>query len=115
MVHPYNEWMDDANCIDVDVNLFFPARDKDTYKVIADQGKSYCFGGAKDFEGKTLPACPVRKDCLWYAVLTEKEHGIMGGMSHRERNAMVRKWQKQYSNEMTLKEYIFQLNAKGKK
>jgi hypothetical protein len=39
----------------------------------------------------------------------------MGGMSNRERNAMVRKWEKQYSNEMTLKEYIFQLNAKGKK
>lgn len=107
------EWQDDAACniiVDgepqVDVNIFFPPREKEMYKKIADEAKAYCFG--KD--GKT--PCPVRTECLWYAVNGDEQHGIWGGLSHRERNALVRKWRKQYRSTMTLKEYIFQLDKK---
>lgn len=110
------DWIDDAACSiwdhgepQVDVNIFFPPREKDTYKQIADEAKKYCFG--KDGNSP----CPVKAHCLWFAVNSDEQHGIWGGMSHRERNAVVRKWKKQYRNTMTLKEYIFQLEKRRAK
>lgn len=100
-------WREDARCLGEDTEIFYPPRDKQQYKTIADEAKVHCFG-----PGKKSP-CPVRMNCLWEAVVTEEQHGIWGGLSHRERNALVRKWQKQYKRQMTLKEYIFQLDKKG--
>jgi WhiB family redox-sensing transcriptional regulator len=101
-------WWEQAACSGVDTELFFPPRDKTKYKVIADQAKEYCFGpGRKD-------PCPVRLYCLWEAIEEDVTHGIWGGLSHRERNALIRKWQKNHRKDMTLKEYIFQLDKKGK-
>jgi WhiB family redox-sensing transcriptional regulator len=105
----YQGWHDVANCKDVaDPDIFFPPRDKDKYKLIADEARGYCFGTNGE------PPCPVREYCLWEAVSSEEQHGIWGGLSHRERNALVRKWQKKYKDTMTLKEYIFQSNKKEK-
>jgi WhiB family redox-sensing transcriptional regulator len=94
------EWRDKSACIDADVNLFFPPRDKNLYRSVSDQAKKYCFG--KDGESP----CPVKAECLWYAIDSDEVHGIWGGMSHRERNALVRKWRKNFSDEMTLEEYV---------
>jgi WhiB family redox-sensing transcriptional regulator len=80
--------------------MFYPPRDKDKYKVIATQAKAICFGD----DGKS--ACPVRLECLWSAIDTDEPHGIWGGMSHRERNALIRKWEKKYKDSMTLKEFV---------
>jgi hypothetical protein len=55
------------------------------YKPIADKAKAICLG--KD--GR--PPCPVRQECLKEAIMNEELHGIFGGMSHRERNAVKRK------------------------
>jgi hypothetical protein len=68
--------------------LFFPPRDKELYKPIADAAKAICWG--KDGQ----PACPVRKECLKEAILNDEQHGLFGGMSHRERNAARRKYEK---------------------
>lgn len=65
--------------------LFYPPRKKEIYHVYADAAKDYCLG-----KNRRTP-CPVRRQCLAWAVLTNEEHGIFGGMSHRERNALVRK------------------------
>lgn len=78
-------WRDRAKCINMDTELFFPPRDKEQYKPIADKAKAICFG--KD--GKA--ACPVRLDCLIYADYEDEQHGIWGGLSHRERSALKRK------------------------
>jgi WhiB family redox-sensing transcriptional regulator len=103
-------WTDDAACTTAsNPDIFFPPRNKELYKPIADEAKGYCFG----IDGKT-PPCPVRKECLWYALESDEQHGIWGGLSHRERNALVRKWQRQYKSSMTLKEYIFRINKKDK-
>jgi WhiB family redox-sensing transcriptional regulator len=103
------EWMDESGCAKVpDPDIFFPPRDKALYKVIASEAKAYCFGDEE------RPACPVRKDCLIYAISHDEQHGIWGGLSHRERNALVRKWRKQYKGSMTLEEFIFQYEKKGK-
>jgi len=103
---PYDDdysWFDDAACAkkEVDPEIFYPPRDKDLYRKQADEAKGYCYGTV----GR--PPCPVRTQCLWQAIRTDEQHGIWGGMSHRERNAYIRKWQRQYKNKMTLKEYVF--------
>ena len=101
MYEPEYTWRYDARCQGEDTDLFYPPRDKEQYKVIATQAKAFCFG-----ENKKTP-CPVRKECLWDAVRREEPHGIWGGLSHRERNALIRKWKKSYKKKMTLKEFIF--------
>jgi len=67
------------------------------YKPIADAAKAICWG--KD--GRS--ACPVRKQCLKEAIENDELHGIFGGMSHRERNAMKRKYE---NLGLTLDEYL---------
>jgi WhiB family redox-sensing transcriptional regulator len=98
-------WLDRAACIDADVNLFFPPRDKALYRNVSDQAKSFCFGKPGGV------ACPVRAQCLWYAIDSDEVHGIWGGMSHRERNALVRKWKKNFSDKMSLIEYVMQIGG----
>ena len=68
----------------MNTDLWFPPRDKDQYKDIADAAKAVCYG--KD----GFPECPVRKQCLLYADANDDTHGIWGGMSHRERNEIGR-------------------------
>lgn len=77
--------------------LWYPPRDKDKYAPIAAYAKGVCYGR----DGK--PECPVRKQCLADAIKNDEEHGIFGGMSHRERNALLRKLARK---RMTLKDYF---------
>jgi WhiB family redox-sensing transcriptional regulator len=94
-------WRVDARCAGADTEIFYPPRDKALYNRVAAKAKVFCNGP------KGTSPCPVRANCLWFAVTTDEQHGVWGGMSHRERNALVRKWQKQYRSKMTLKDYIF--------
>lgn len=91
------DWRYDAKCRGLDTEFWYPPRDKSKYKPIADIAKDVCFGrdGA--------PECPVRLQCLLYADKMEEQHGIWGGMSHRERNALKRKAAKAG---MTLEEWV---------
>jgi hypothetical protein len=84
----------------MNTEIWYPPRDKAQYKAIAEVSKAICFG--KD----GLPECPVRKQCLLYAESMSDQHGIWGGLSHRERNALKRKAAKAG---LTLEEWI---NAK---
>jgi WhiB family redox-sensing transcriptional regulator len=78
-------WRYKAKCRGMDTELWYPPRDKTQYKDIAAISKAVCYG--KD----GLPACPVRKECLLYSDKMDEQHGIWGGMSHRERSAFKRK------------------------
>ena len=82
-----------------------PPRDKTKYKEIAATAKQFCFG----VNGKN--PCPVRSECLWDAISRDEPHGIWGGYSHRERNAIVRKWGKSHKKSMTLQDYIFEIDT----
>lgn len=95
------KWRYSAACDGEDTELFFPVRNRFTYKAVAAEAKKFCHG-----DGEDRPTCPVIRDCLWNAIKNNEEHGILGGMSHRERNALVRKWQKHHRHEMSLEEYI---------
>ena len=101
MDEPEYAWRYKARCSGEDTDIFYPPRDKAQYKVIADKAKSFCFGENRKNH------CPVRAECLWDAVSRDEPHGIWGGLSHRERNALIRKWKKSYKKTMTLKEFIF--------
>lgn len=65
-------WQDDANCLGVDPDLFFPERGASTRKA-----KEVCRG------------CFVRADCLEFA-LQNNELGIWGGLTERERRRIRR-------------------------
>jgi WhiB family redox-sensing transcriptional regulator len=101
MDEPEYSWRYEARCSGQDTDIWYPPRDKTQYKVIATQAKSFCLGET----GKN--PCPVKSECLWDAVSRDEPHGIWGGLSHRERNALIRKWSKTYKKKMTLKEFIF--------
>src|SRR5689334_21659762 len=66
-------WQDQANCLGVDPDLFFPERGASTR-----EAKEVCRG------------CVVREDCLEYALQNSEKFGIWGGMSERERRRIRR-------------------------
>lgn len=66
-------WQDLANCLGVDPDLFFPERGASTR-----EAKEVCKG------------CPVREDCLEYALMNGEKFGIWGGLSERERRRIRR-------------------------
>lgn len=110
MIEKPPSWTEKARCVGVDTEMFYPPRDKALYSEISSQAKKYCLGE----NGTSL--CPVRSQCLLEAINTNEQHGIWGGMSHRERNALVRKWRSKYRRTMTLEEYVVSLEkvAHGK-
>jgi hypothetical protein len=86
----------------MNTELFFPPRDKELYTPIANAAKALCNG--KDGRDE----CPVKNDCLLYAIGIDEEHGIFGGMSHRERNALLRRKAKE-APDLSLEEYVWSL------
>lgn len=77
--------------------LWFPPRDRNRYQKIAAYSKKVCRGSTDS------PGCPVRNECLKDALDRDEEHGIAGGFSHRERNALKRKLARKG---ITLDEYL---------
>ena len=71
-------WRTLAACLDAPVELFFPQPGKEFRQELA-QAREYC------------DRCPVKTQCLQYAMAFEAEHGerslpgIWGGTSERER------------------------------
>jgi WhiB family redox-sensing transcriptional regulator len=66
-------WMDLANCLGCDPDLFFPELGEPSAAA-----KAVCGG------------CVVRTECLDFALVTGQKHGIWGGTSERERRRMRR-------------------------
>lgn len=69
-------WQKSAACRGMDPDIFYPER------------------GASTKEAKSVCAtCPVRQQCLDYALMNGEKFGIWGGMSERERRAIRRERQ----------------------
>lgn len=73
---PIGDWALDALCRDLDVGLFFPAVPGDIYTTV--DAKAIC------------RQCPVRVDCLDYAVRNHERFGVWGGTSPKDRQKMWR-------------------------
>jgi WhiB family redox-sensing transcriptional regulator len=71
---PDEAWMDYANCIGAEADLFFPAR-----------------GESSKAARAICRECFVRQDCLDYALETDQRKGIWGGLNRRERNKEARR------------------------
>ncbi len=71
------DWFDDAACRDADTDVFFPKSDAD-----AEAAKAIC------------AVCPVREECLEFAVETRPSDGVWGGLTPIERHRLIRRRQK---------------------
>lgn len=71
-------WRAKAACSGTDANVFFPLTDED-----AGPAKAIC------------AACPVREQCLDYALETRQGDGIWGGLTEVERRRLRRRRQDQ--------------------
>lgn len=73
MIQP-PEWMIDGLCAQVDPEIFFPDKGGTTTPA-----RSICNAG-----------CPVKAECLAYALERGERFGIWGGLSERERRKLAR-------------------------
>jgi WhiB family redox-sensing transcriptional regulator len=90
-------WMDQASCRGLDPNLFFPERGE---VVSQRQALSICNGTqVKVLSGRKKgivvgeEACPVKEQCLQYALSLPAHQdtcGVWGGVSHKTRMLMRR-------------------------
>ena len=71
------DWFDDAACREIDTDIFFP-----TSEAQADEAKAIC------------AVCPVREECLEYALEIRPGDGVWGGLTATERHRLIRRRQK---------------------
>ena len=70
------DWATDAACREAPKRIFFPeAGDPETSRWVA----MFC------------DLCPVREDCLEFALRTRQRYGIWGGTTEKERRAILRR------------------------
>lgn len=67
------DWQHSAACRDENPELFFPVSDLGPGARQAEQAKAVCAG------------CPVRAECLEYALENGLDYGIFGGLTEQER------------------------------
>ena len=66
-------WQADALCSQTDPEAFFPDK-----------------GGSTKQAKKVCAACPVREQCLQYAIDNSERYGVWGGLSEKERRRVAR-------------------------
>ncbi|MDP9243025.1 MAG: WhiB family transcriptional regulator [Actinomycetota bacterium] len=71
-------WVQQARCRDEDPELFFPIGSTGPAAVQVEAAKAVCL------------SCPVRLDCLEWALATAQDAGVWGGLSEEERRALRR-------------------------
>lgn len=72
-------WRMSAACRDEDPDLFFPIGSTGPALVQAEEAKAVC--------GR----CPVREQCLRWALDNSQDSGVWGGMAEDERRALKRR------------------------
>ncbi len=73
-----DEWRDGALCRDTDPGLFFPVGTTGNALVQIDRAREVC------------NECRVAEDCLTYALDTNQDSGIWGGLTEEERRIIRR-------------------------
>ena len=74
----HGEWRSAAACRSADPDLFFPISASGPARQQTAEAKAIC------------AICPVRRQCLAFAVRTGQPHGIWGGTTEEERAAARR-------------------------
>ena len=76
-------WDSEASCQSVDPEVFFPERQGEA----ATMAKTICRG------------CPVRMQCLEFALSARLDYGVWGGMTEHERRSLRRSRQRKARRE----------------
>ena len=76
---PQRDWMHRAACREEDPELFFPIGNRGPALVQIDQAKAVC------------KRCPARAECLLWALATNQESGVWGGLGEGELRAVRRR------------------------
>lgn len=77
------EWRLQAACVDADPALFFPV------------GKSSEALRATAAAKMICARCPVRDTCAEFALVTNQDHGVWGGLDEDQRRSIRRSWRAQ--------------------
>jgi WhiB family transcriptional regulator, redox-sensing transcriptional regulator len=78
----FSNWRDNAACREIDPDLFFPIEAEGHDLLRIDEAKRIC------------RACPVRAQCLAWALDHWVDHGVWGGATADELRA-IRKWSRE--------------------
>lgn len=78
-----DNWRMHAACREEDPDLFFPIGSSGPALVQAEDAKAVC------------GACPVRDQCLEWALENGQDAGVWGGMDENERRALKRRRSRQ--------------------
>ena len=73
-----DEWRDRALCRNTDPSLFVPVGTTGVALVQIEHAKQVC------------DQCPVKQECLDFALATNQDSGIWGGLSEEERRVIRR-------------------------
>jgi WhiB family redox-sensing transcriptional regulator len=73
------DWRDNAACLTADPELFFPVGNTGPAVDQIEMAKSVC------------ARCTVSEMCLQYALETNQDSGVWGGLSEDERRALKRR------------------------
>ncbi len=73
------DWRDKAACLTVDPELFFPVGNTGPALDQIEKAKQVC------------AQCPVVENCLQYAIESNQDSGVWGGLSEDERRALKRR------------------------
>jgi WhiB family redox-sensing transcriptional regulator len=75
------DWRAEAACSEpATTNLFFPVGVTGQAEIQIRQAKAVC------------QECPVKAECLEFAITTNQEYGVWGGTSEDERRVLRRQW-----------------------
>jgi WhiB family redox-sensing transcriptional regulator len=80
LAHAQYAWRKHALCRDTDPDLFFPVGTTGQALIQIDRAKQVC------------NQCPVKTDCLDFALETNQDSGIWGGTSEEERRKLRREY-----------------------
>ncbi len=76
LTHDSRSWREDAACRTADTALFFPDSEDQAGPAVA-----------------VCAVCPVREECLEFALATRQDDGVWGGMTETDRKRLRRRRQ----------------------
>lgn len=79
-----NDWVKDAACRDADPDIFFEHNGHADGAISVTEAKGYCNGN------EYVEECPVRVQCLEYAMVANERYGVWGGLDEAERRSLKR-------------------------
>ena len=79
-----DRWRQQAACRNVDTALFFPPEDEET-------GASLVDAADTELALSICASCPVREECLEFAIRTRQLDGIWGGLDADQRRSIRRR------------------------